>query len=173
MVRKNDNIAYDFSLFDAEKQEEERLPEKEKISRDRKKNNVLKIEKEQLYKNRRKKYSPLQITTAIIVSLTVLTIVTIMISSQVYIAELTEQISTTQVELAEKQSEYTQLSMRVESELSLNQVNDYATNVLGMAPTEDYQIQYINIGVGDTGEVVHNSGSWFNNVKSALSAWMS
>ena len=120
-----------------------------------------------------KKYSTARITGFIIASCAVITIVCLMISSQVKITELTEQVTKTQTQLSEEQSEYTQLTMRVEASLSLDQVNDYATKKLGMTPTENYQIQYINMETGDSGEVVENDKSWFKNIKSALSAWLS
>lgn len=120
-----------------------------------------------------KKYSTARITGLIIASCAVIAIVCLMISSQVKITELTEQVTKAQTQLAEEQSEYTQLTMRVEASLSLDQVNDYATKKLGMTPTENYQIQYINMETGDSGEVVENDKSWFKNIKSALSAWLS
>ena len=120
-----------------------------------------------------KKYSTARITGFIIASCAVITIVCLMISSQVKITELTEQVTKAQTQLSEEQSEYTQLTMRVEASLSLDQVNDYATKKLGMTPTENYQIQYINMETGDSGEVVENDKSWFKNIKSALSAWLS
>lgn len=121
----------------------------------------------------KKKYSTARITGLIIASCAVIAIVCLMISSQVKITELTEQVTKGQTQLAEEQSEYTQLTMRVEASLSLDQVNDYATKKLGMTPTENYQIQYINMETGDSGEVVDNNKSWFKNIKSALSAWLS
>ncbi len=120
-----------------------------------------------------KKYSTARITGLIIASCAVITIVCLMIASQVKITELTEQVTKAQTQLSEEQSEYTQLTMRVEASLSLDQVNDYATKKLGMTPTENYQIQYINMETGDSGEVVENDNSLIKNIKSALSAWLS
>ncbi len=173
MQRKNENMAYDFSLFEDPPSENISVAKKRQHKIRKNKDNVVKMTDEQIYKNRRRKYTPVQVIGIVFACMAIVSVLSIMISSQVKITELTEQISKSNAELSEKQSEYTQLSMKAQAALSLQQVNSYAIDVLGMTPTEDYQIQYIKTSVGDHGEVISRGNVFVNNVRDMLSSILS
>ncbi len=65
------------------------------------------------------------------------------------LTELTTQIEHTEQQLAALQNENRLMKVELESKISLRTVQDIAENELGMAPAESYQIQYIDLGVGD------------------------
>ncbi len=174
MQRRDRNIAYDFSLFEDKAAINTSTAEKKQNKiKTRHKDNVVKMTDKQLYKSRRRKYTPLQIIGTVFACICIVSVVSVMISSQVKITELTEQISKANTELSEKQSEYTQLSVKAQSALSLQQVNSYATEVMGMVPTEDYQIQYIKTESGDHGEVLSKGNTFVANVRSIVSSLIS
>lgn len=126
----NQNEAYDFSLFEpSRKEQEQQRPAPSK--QPKKKNNLIRISEEQLEKSRRIKYKPTTVIGGILFSLIVLTIMGTMILSQVQLTELTENINDANALLAEQQSITTQLQVKVESQLSLRSVEDYARTSWG------------------------------------------
>ena len=126
MSLDNRNLAYDLSVF-----------EEVKV---KKKDNILRLPKEELRKNRRAKVNPLAVAflgAAFAVSL--LTILTV----------LTAQIQSMNKQLMESESIHTQLAVRNESNFSLSNVEEYAKNELGMCKTTPSQVEYINLFAGD------------------------
>lgn len=171
-VNKTDNIAYDFSLFESSAAPDINSPVR-RNREEEKKSNVVKLTKKQQYKEHRAKYNPVRVAGAVAGSIAVLLIASTVITSQVHLTELTESCTTVATELSQSQSEYTQLEMGVESKLSLQQVENYATNVLGMTYTEPYQLQYINLSSEDRAEIPNsNNMSWTDKVKSTISSWL-
>ena len=85
----NQNEAYDFSLFEpSRKEQEQQRPAPSK--QPKKKNNLIRISEEQLEKSRRIKYKPTTVIGGILFSLIVLTIMGTMILSQVQLTEPVE-----------------------------------------------------------------------------------
>lgn len=75
------------------------------------------------------------------------------IGSNIYyrleINELNGAIVSLDSELNEKRSENTRLNMALNSKISLENVKDYAENVLGMVKRERYQIVYFDLEEGN------------------------
>lgn len=135
MSLDNRNLAYDLSVF-----------EEVKV---KKKDNILRLPKEELRKNRRAKVNPLAVAflgAAFAVSL--LTILTV-IHNQIKLTELTAQIQSMNKQLMESESIHTQLAVRNESNFSLSKVEEYAKNELQMCKTTPSQVEYINLFAGD------------------------
>lgn len=169
----NQNEAYDFSLFEPSRKEQERqrpAPSKQP----KKKNNLIRISEEQLEKSRRIKYKPTTVIGGIMFSLIVLTIMGTMILSQVQLTELTENINDANALLAEQQSITTQLQVKVESQLSLRSVEDYAQNQLGMQNAANNPITYISLASGDKAEIIQlEEKSWLDTIADAISGLLS
>ncbi len=146
MSTSKQNIAYDLSLFEA----------KPKESKDRK-NNVVRLPKDKLEANRRLKIKPLTALCVLLMSFTVVSIVSIMVYSQVQLTELTDQIDIVSSQLAEKESIYTQLNMKAGSKFSLRAVEDISSSDLHMRKSEPSQIKYIKLSEGDKAEISNNS----------------
>lgn len=67
-------------------------------------------------------------------------------------AELTEQsdrLAKLEKQLTVAQSENTRLNMELDSRVSLDNVETYARDVLGMSKQERYQIEYIDLSGGN------------------------
>lgn len=65
------------------------------------------------------------------------------------INELNSRIVDLDSDLSEKKSENTRLQMALNSKISLENVKDYAENVLGMVKRERYQIVYFDLEEGN------------------------
>ena len=140
MAFEEKNTAYDFSLFEASP-----APSRQAGKDD----NIVTFTEEQLEKNRRIKYKPIKVLTGIFFSALVLAIVGVMVYSQVQLTELTAQINSQTKVLSESRSLNTQLSMKLESSMSLRVVEDYAKTELGMRAVQSDQIEYISLSEGD------------------------
>ena len=75
------------------------------------------------------------------------------IYSHVRVEELNRQIETTNSSISVMQSENTRLKMDLNASASLDKVEDYAVNELGMVKVENYQVNYLNLSSGDSVEV--------------------
>lgn len=96
----------------------------------------------------------LKITAALAV---VIAIVAVMLYNRAMLTELTVKINSANKELAEMQSENTRLQAELESKISLRNVEDYATQTLGLAKMDKYQIEYIDLNEGDKIELTPQS----------------
>ena len=89
------------------------------------------------------------------------TFIAFQIFSQVKVDELDRQIDSVNSEIEVVESENTRLSMEIDSTISLDKVDSYAQNVLGMVKVENYQVSYIDLSGGDaviqSGGKVHQS----------------
>ena len=72
-------------------------------------------------------------------------VVVMMLYYRAVLTELTLQISSERTKLNEEISEGTRLAAELESKVSLRNVEEYATQKLGMAPLDKSQITYINL----------------------------
>lgn len=85
------------------------------------------------------------------------TVVVMMLYYRAVLTELTLQISSERTKLNEEISEGTRLAAELESKVSLRNVEEYATQKLGMAPLDKSQITYINLNEGDRVELTSES----------------
>lgn len=76
-----------------------------------------------------------------------------MISSLIYcrvtIDNIGREITTVDSKISEAKSEQVRLQTQLDSMISLDKVEDYAVNVLGMVKLENYKITYFNVCDGD------------------------
>ncbi len=82
---------------------------------------------------------------ALSVAAVLLCFVGMVIYSRVQLDEISRDITQTQKELSVLESENTRLEMKLNSMVSLNKVDDYAQNVLGMVKQEGYQVEYLDL----------------------------
>ena len=143
------NEAYDFSRFE---------PKRRQLDQPAEKNNVIALPQEQLEKNARPKLRPARLASSLAVLLVILGTVGSLVYGQVRLTELTDSINQAEKDLSEQESVYTQLQMKSGSVLSLDSVEDYAKNSLGMRKAENSQIEYISMAEQDEGTVLQSSG---------------
>ena len=163
-MEKDRSEAYDLSLFE---------PKRQELPASGQKNNVIKLTQEQLDKSRRVKIQPLHALATFLSMAVVVGIVGSVVYGQAQLNELTDQINTAQTELSEAQSTYTQLKMKSDSRLSLDTVEEYAKDTLGMRRISQEQVVCISLSSGDKGEVLQEDGSvlgslwnWIQNLLS-------
>ncbi|MDR0404216.1 MAG: hypothetical protein LBH37_00165 [Oscillospiraceae bacterium] len=128
------NLAYDLSLFEAEKEN------KQALVRD----NVIRLPVEKSKKLAFRagagkiSLTLLALTTTLAFSITI-------INSQIELSELTEEIYKLNKNLEEDKNTETRLKISFESKLSLRDVEEYSKEILKMQKPENSQIEYINI----------------------------
>lgn len=141
------NTAYDLSLF--EKTEKER-------------ENLLRIPQRKL-KQQKKKRNFLSALVTSISAIAVVATVSLFIYGQVQLFETTEEICSLKKQLAESQSEYTQLEMKLASEMSLKEIENKARERFQMNKVNSGQIEYVNVEEGNKVIVSESGGgSWFH-----------
>ncbi|MCQ2460695.1 MAG: hypothetical protein MJ115_00930 [Clostridia bacterium] len=88
-------------------------------------------------------------TKALIVCSIFFFLIALQIYSQVQVDELDRQLDSINQQIEVVESENTRLNMELDSIISLDKVDDYAQNVLGMVKVENYQVSYIDLSGGD------------------------
>lgn len=147
MAYRNSNEAYDFALFEPKRQQE--APQK--------KSNIIEIPKEKLEENRKTRTNPFKAFMGFLTLAVMLGMVGSMVYGQVQLTELTDQLNAKTKVLNEQQSVYTQLKMKSDSQLSLETVENYATQKLGMKKIEQNQIEPVELSKGDRTQVVKSA----------------
>lgn len=77
------------------------------------------------------------------------TLIFFQIYSQVQVDELDRKLDDINKQIEVVESENTRLSMELDSIISLDKVDDYAQNVLGLVKVENYQVSYIDLSGED------------------------
>ncbi|MCI1966731.1 MAG: hypothetical protein LKJ17_11475 [Oscillospiraceae bacterium] len=160
------NAAYDFGMFEP-KRREEREPVRE--------NNVIELPRERLEENRRPKHHLLKMLPTILSFLVIAGMSGAYIYGQVQLSELSDSLGIVADELSEDQSVYTQLKMNLEAQTSLEAVENYATNRLGMEKVSQKQIENVALSSGDKTQVllpVTDTG-WFSRLVHSVSRFLS
>lgn len=169
MAKLNDNSAYDLSRFEPKAAAQPKpRPEETPGKKKKDENNILTIPQSHYTHVRkvRRRGKNRSAVVKVMVMVAVAAICLVMVLGQVRLAELTQQIESTSKSLTEAESLYTQYQMKSDSQLSLQSVEQYATEQLGMAKADQNQMQYVELSSKDKGEVVQEQGTnWL------VSAW--
>lgn len=91
----------------------------------------------------------------------------ILISSQMKLTELTDQISTKQGQLEDLNSQYIALKTKQEQTLSLTYIENYAQNTLGMVKMDTSQVEYVEMSSPDLVQV-NNAGTTVSDAVASL-----
>lgn len=158
MAFEERNLAYDLSLFEENPREYKQ--------RKKEKNNVLEIPKEKLKINASPRAKILSMLSTVALLFASVSVVVIMIYSQVQLTELTENIGIRQKELDESRSVCTQLQMKLDSEMSLHTIEQFAKQDLGMQNIEAYQVEYIELSKGDKANLLEK-----HDILSMVKSW--
>ena len=158
---QNRSEAYDFGMF---------APKQQPLQQPHKKDNIIELPQKQLQKNRRAKLHPFRVFVVSALLVVMLGVVGTMVYGQVQLTELTENINAAQKQLEESQSVHTQLEMKASAKLSLNAVEEYAQETLGMSKIQQSQIENIEIASGDKSEVIQSAESeiWLSSLWNSI-----
>lgn len=149
MASRNGNAAYNFAMFEPKRKVQEAPAPKA---------NVIELPQERLEENRRPKRRLGRILPATLAFIVIAGLVGSYVYGQVQLTELTESLDTANRTLSESQSSYTQLQMKSDSKLSLETVENYATQKLGMKKATQDQVTTVQLSKGDKAEIVQKDG---------------
>jgi cell division protein FtsL len=174
------SLAYDLTLFEeseadnvsniereSSENKSERADGGTRNSNKRDRNNRTKKNSKQ--KGRRSKIG--RIIFGVVCGLLMAFVVVSIIHGQVQLTELNQEIADAKARLAEQQSIYTQLEMKVDSSISTTVVEDYAKNNLHMNKAANSQKEFVNLSDGDKAEVsLSGDKNIFESIAEAISS---
>ena len=174
------SVAYDLTLFEeseadnvshiereSSENKSERADGGTRNSNKRDRNNRTKKNSKQ--KGRRSKIG--RIIFGVVCGLLMAFVVVSIIHGQVQLTELNQKIADAKARLAEQQSIYTQLEMKVDSSISTTVVEDYAKNNLHMNKAANSQKEFVNLSDGDKAEVsLSGDKNIFESIAEAISS---
>ncbi len=156
------SLAYNFTLFE-EEDDSSRVRARAKkttddadgsITQEQETRASRKEKKEADLKRRRTRRSKIiRISLGVLFGFAIAFIVASIIHGQVQLTELNQEIANAKAQLAEQQSIYTQLEMKVDSSISTTVVEDYARNNLKMNKAANSQKEFVDLSEGDKAEV--------------------
>lgn len=160
MAAHNSSEAYDFALFEPKRRQ----------APPQKKENIIEIPREKLEHNRRARVKPAAAVSGFLAFAVIGGIVGTFVYGQVQLTELTDSLNAATKTLNESRSLYTQMKMKSDSQLSLEKIENYATQTLGMQKIDQNQVTPIELSKGDKSEVVRKSGDggWFSRLTEAV-----
>lgn len=145
---------FDFSAFEPKQSSYERnaarkldAAPKRKTAADKKPKMKLVKKPEKTYEQAKSemRFASLQSAKIITVSLLLLVMISALLYGRMKVDELDRQIQNTKTELSAAQSESVRLNMKLDSMISLKNVEEYAQTNLGMVKMESHQIEYIDL----------------------------
>lgn len=122
------------------------------------KNKVVRLTDKQLRSARRKNTNYLTLTRNLAVVALILCLSTYMVYGQVQLSELNDQVSSATTELEQLQSVGIQLEMKAQSDMNIDEIEEYVTSELNMRKVNSEEITYVNVGKDDVGEIVVSDG---------------
>ena len=173
------SLAYDFTLFEEDERVTARRRKDEGKAAEGDSNQKQNIEEGEKLSDRdrgvkrirRRKSNFARIAVAVVFGIAIAFIVVSIIHGHVQLTELNQEISNAKAELAEQQSVYTQLQMKVDSSISTAVVEEYARDKLQMNKAANSQKEFVNLSEGDKAEVtMTKEKSFFEAIGEAFSS---
>ena len=160
------NTAYDFGMFEPKRREPQEPAQK---------SNVIRLPQERLQENRRPKIGFWRILPTVLAFLTVAGMAGAYIYGQVQLSELSESLGAVDRRLSEAQSVYTQMKMKSDAQISLESVENYASNTLGMEKLDQNQVKTFKLSKGDKTQVLISAGErdWLAKAVAAVRRFLS
>lgn len=87
------------------------------------------------------------------VAITILLFMAVAIYSRIELDEINREISSVEKKIELAQSDSVKLNNELNAIVSINNVEEYAVNVLGMEKIQEYQVEYIDLSATDRVEV--------------------
>lgn len=162
----NQSSAYNFELFEPNRKIEQEPPRK---------TNVIELPKEQLEANRHTKVRPFRLVAIFAVFAIIAGIVAAYVNGQVQLSQLSNEMGTAQKTLQEQQDLTAQLKIKSDSKLSMEAVENRASQNLGMQKTTRSQITTVALSKGDRSEVVGGTQNknWLERAWEAVKGFLS
>ncbi len=106
----------------------------------------------------------------------VVILMTSLILSYIELNSLADETYSINREIAQLQEERTKLKIKYESTFKLDQIEQYATNIIGMVPADNSQIRYLNDQAEDQAVILSKETgftTWLRNTVTALAEYFS
>lgn len=159
MAANKGNEAYDLSLFEAKPAKVVELKPNKKMQKAQQRKNAIQ--------------SLLNTSATLLISACVIAVMGLMIFNRVELTKMDRSIDQKQQQLVVLQSENTRLTDELARKTTTKQVEDYASNTLGMQKMEASQIEYINPENADKTVLPQNeSGSILDSLISAAQKFL-
>lgn len=162
MAREEYSSAYDLSLFETS----EAVHDTDKSS-SREKSNVIRLPERNKEKLQRRRHNPFVIFGMAFLVVAATAVLATIVQSNVRLNELNQKMLETENEIVEQQKRAAQYQVIVDSKLSIDTIQQYAEDELGMTKAQKSQKKFISLAEGDVGEVVTEDGS--NNILDMMS----
>ncbi len=88
------------------------------------------------------------------VAITIMIFMAVAIYSRIQLDEINREISSIEKKIELAQSDSVKLNNELNAIVSIDNVEEYAVNVLGMEKIQDYQVEYVDLSSNDRVEVV-------------------
>lgn len=144
MQKFEGNAAYDLSRFDdslAQPKQEEVFVKPPKI--------VRRVKKSDAQLKKEARAANVKAIRVVFITCLLLLAVGLLIMARAELTEQSDRLAKLEKQLTVAQSENTRLNMELDSRVSLDNVETYARDVLGMSKQERYQIEYIDLSGGN------------------------
>ncbi|HKM32088.1 MAG TPA: hypothetical protein VJX95_00810 [Oscillospiraceae bacterium] len=153
------NLAYDLAMFDE--------GARKRAQYERQRAQLQVVEKKA---SKEKKSSPVK---GLLVSIFAISVCCAMLYSQVEINELYSEINTESNQLEMLRSDNVRLQAKIDERMSLRNVEEYASDVLGLQKIDKSQIEHITIDFGSTVVVDKNQNvGFFGKLEGSLNDFM-
>ncbi len=156
MYNDNSNLAYDLSLFDTDEELERRRARREKEKQEKAKIKIT--EKKSVGRNG----SVIAVFAAVAF---VVLVAFAWLYSKVQISDLTAEISDQKTELEQMERENVRLHSLLDSKFTLDNVEQIASQELGLQKTQSSQITYITLNTEEMTEVAETNTNIFVSIK--------
>lgn len=156
MYDHNSNLAYDLSLFDTDEEYEQRRREREKQRAEREKIKIS--QKKSIGRNG-------SVVAVIAASVFCLAVAFSVLYSKLQISEYTTMISETKNEIEQMERDNIRLRSELDSMYTLDNVEQVASQELGLQKTQSSQITYITMNTEEMTEVAEENTNIFVSIK--------
>lgn len=156
---------YDLSLFETSGTAAKSPAPKKVKKKQYNRNNIVELPDAVEDKSLRRKHNVAGLMFGFVIASIIVVMVGAIIHGQVQLAELNQEITDAQTELAQSRSEYVQIQARVDASLSTATVEEFARTQLGMEKATNQQKEYISLSEGDKAEIfTEDEGTVFDEV---------
>lgn len=159
MYNDNSNLAYDLSLFDVDEE-----LERKKAKKREEKAAIKMTEKKAISRNGNVFAALVAVSCAAIVAFSIL-------YSKVQLSDYTSMISETKTQLEQAERENLRLNAELDSMVTLDNVEQIASEELGLQKTENSQISFVSLNTEEMTEVAEEDSNifisirnWFNEI---------
>ena len=108
----------------------------------------------------------------ILATVMLVAILSYMLYAQAMLTQINEQVNQYSDQLSTLQSETTRLELSLKSRMSLKNIEEYASEELGLEKLEKYQIEYVRLTEGDTIRMAQQEPTVWENILESIKGFL-